>query len=259
MSSVMSPRKHAAIRCAAGLSHVGLVRETNEDAVHVGEDGRLLVCADGLGGLPCGEIASRLAVDCVVAAMDPYLAAGARRSSVGWARRLRRAFFAAHVAVMAAGRERRALGGIATTLVAALVSHRRAYVCHVGDVRAYRWRLGELRRLTEDHSVVFEAVRSGALTVEEARLHPHRNLVTQAVGLAEGFSPSSTSIGMAAGDLLVLCSDGLWETMPEDEMAATLDRARDPQAIAESLLGDALAAGGPDNVSIIVYRHGRGW
>jgi len=160
---------------------------------------------------------------------------------------------------MAAGRERGALGGIATTLVAAVVTPRRAHVCHVGDVRAYRWRRGELLRLTDDHSVVFDGVRSGTLTVEQARLHPHRNLVTQAVGLAEGFSPSSTSVGLAAGDLLMLCSDGLWETMPEEQMAAALDSARGPQTVAESLLDHALAAGGPDNVSVIVYRHGRGW
>jgi len=259
MIPAMSAGRGAAIGCAAGLTHAGLVRETNEDAVHVDAEARLLVCADGLGGLPYGEIASRIAVERVVAAIKPLAAAGRGRASGLWQGRLRRAFFEAHEAVMTAGRERGAVGGIATTLVAAVVTVRRAHVCHVGDVRAYRWRRGGLRRLTDDHSVVFDSVRSGALTVEQARLHPHRNLVTQAVGLAEGFAPSSSSVSMASGDLLVLCSDGLWETLSEDQLAGALDVERTPQAIAESLLDRALEAGGPDNISVIVYRHGHGW
>jgi protein phosphatase len=238
---------------------MGLVRETNEDAVYVGAAGRLLVCADGLGGVPFGEVASRLAVASVVTALAPDLEAGTARERGGWPDRLRRAFLAAHESVLAAGRERGIAGGIGTTLVAVVTTAQRAHVCHVGDVRAYLWRRGALERLTDDHSVVFKAVQAGRLTVEQARAHPKRNLVTQAVGLAEGIAPATTTRNLAPGDLLLLCSDGLWETMSEAALAAALGTEGTPRIIADSLLERALKAGGPDNVSVVVYRHGNAW
>jgi serine/threonine protein phosphatase PrpC len=257
MLPAMRSARQAPQRGAAALSHIGLIRATNEDAVYVGGDGRLLVCADGLGGLPFGEVASRLAVAHVVEELEPRLAGGSPRAFPGWPNRLRQAFFGAHDRLVAAGRERGVVGGIGTALIVAVTTARRAHVCHVGDVRGYRWSRGELVRITDDHSVVFDAVRSGALTVEQARRHPKRNFVTQALGLPDGIAPSMTTVPVAAGDLLVLCSDGLWETMPEEQLAVSLDLERSPRTIAESLIERALGAGGPDNASVVVYRHGR--
>lgn len=255
----MGSAETGTVASAAALTHVGLVRETNEDAVYVGAEGRLLLCADGLGGLPYGEVASRLAVEHVVRALTPCLEAGTAREPGDWPDLLRRAFLEAQEAVRIAGRVRGVPGGIGTTLVAAVTTARRAHICHVGDVRAYHWRRGALTRLTDDHSVVFDAVRAGTLTVEQARAHPRRNLVTQAVGLAEGIDPTTTTASIALGDLLLLCSDGLWETLSEAELSAMLDGEGAPRVIAESLLARALDAGGPDNVSVVVYRHGKTW
>jgi protein phosphatase len=238
---------------------VGLVRETNEDAVYVGAEGRLLLCADGLGGLPYGEVASRLAIEHVVRALAPSVEAGTAREPGNWPALLRRAFLDAQEAVRLAGRVRGVPGGIGTTLIAAVTTARRAHICHVGDVRAYHWRRGALTRLTDDHSVVFDAVHAGTLTVEQARAHPRRNLVTQAVGLAEGIAPTTTTASIALGDLLLLCSDGFWETVSEAELSAMLGVEGAPGAVAESLLARALDAGGPDNVSVVVYRHPGAW
>ena len=253
-----SPKEAPAGRAVA-LTHVGLVRETNEDAVYVGARGRLLACADGLGGLPWGEVASRVAVEHAVTELAAKLDESSRsRAPRSWPDELRSAFRSAHEAVLAAGRKRGAVEGIATTMVVAIVTARSAHVCHVGDVRAYLSSSGRLQRLTDDHSVVFEAVRAGAMTVEQARVHPRRNLVTQAIGLPEGVVPSTATARIAAGDTLLLCSDGLWETLSEAELALVLDPALDPRAIADSLIERALAAGGPDNASVVVYRH-RPW
>jgi PPM family protein phosphatase len=243
---------------AVALTHVGLVRETNEDVVYVGARGRLLACADGLGGLPWGEVASRVAVDHAVTALAAKLAESRTRPSRSWPDELRSAFLGAHEAVLAAGRKRGAVEGIATTMVVAIVTARSAHVCHVGDVRAYLSAGGRLQRLTDDHSVVFDAVRAGAMTVEEARVHPRRNLVTQAIGLPEGVVPSTATARIAAGDTLLLCSDGLWETLSEAELARALDPTQKPRSIADSLIERALDAGGPDNASVVVYRH-RPW
>jgi serine/threonine protein phosphatase PrpC len=250
-----SPRRPPAGNVAA-LSHIGLVRDSNEDAVCIAGDGRLLVCADGLGGLPYGEVASGLAIAHVVGELSQEVEQGAAAGRGGWPERLRRVFLGAHEAILAAGRERGVASGIGTTLIVAVTTARRAHLCHVGDVRGYHWSRGQMERLTDDHSVVFEAVRRGTLSVEQARRHPQRNFVTQALGLPEGIVPSTTTVAMAAADLLLLCTDGLWETMSERELAASLDGERSADAIAESLIERAMAAGGPDNASLVLYRHG---
>lgn len=245
---------------ATALTHRGLVRENNEDAVLVAGGGRLLACADGLGGLPAGEDASALAIAVLAAALEPHLGGGVPRAGErAWRERLRRAFLTAHGALLRAGDEVARLRGMATTLVAAVTTARRAYVGHVGDVRAYHFSAGRLARITDDHSLVFERVKAGQLDIEEARLHPERNVVTQALGLPEGLAPATTVRRLKRGDLLLLCSDGLWETFAETTLEAVLGEAvaaeHGVERIADSLLAGALDAGGPDNVSIVLYRH----
>jgi protein phosphatase len=237
-------------------SHPGLVREQNEDAVLVAAGGRLLACADGLGGLPAGEEASRLAVGEIQCALEPHFTAqGVRAGEKAWRERLRRAFLTAHAAILEAGSRLPEQRGMATTLVAAVTTARRAYLCHVGDVRAYLSSRGELLRLTDDHSAVFERVKAGTLHLEAARVHPERNVVTQALGLAEGLAPATTVTRLRRGDLLLLCSDGLWETMPESELGAVLASVHGLERTADALLALALGAGGPDNISLVLYQH----
>ena len=240
--------------CTAARSHVGLGRETNEDAIAIAGGGRLLGCADGLGGLPRGEMASRIAVEHVVGVLSPALKSSTRPVR-DWSRRLRRAVLGAHGAVRRAVLEGPDPTEMATTLIAAVTTRRRAYVCHVGDVRAYLLNRSGLRRLTDDHSLVFEAVRTGRISVEQARRHSKRNIVTQAVGLAEGVVPDVNVATVSPGDILLLCTDGLWETMAESELEVVLATGTTPASLAESILARALQAGAPDNVSFVVYRH----
>ena len=243
---------------ATSLTHRGLVREHNEDAVLATSGGRLLACADGLGGLPAGVVASSLALATLEAALGHYLEPTMVRRRAGeraWRERLRRAFLQAHEAIVEAGLVAAEQRGMATTLVAAVTTPRRAYLCHVGDVRAYRASASELVRLTDDHSAVFDRVRSGELEVEAARVHPERNVVTQALGISEGLAPATTVTRLRRGDLLLLCSDGLWETMSERELGAYLGEKRSIERTAEALLAHALDAGGPDNISLVLYRH----
>jgi serine/threonine protein phosphatase PrpC len=239
---------------AEARTHVGLVRESNEDAVAIAAAGRLLVCADGLGGLPRGELAASMAVEHVVGAIGPLLRPGAGRGP-NWPQRLQRAFHGAQKVIREAVEEDPSRGEMGTALIAAVVGTHRAYVCHVGDVRAYLHGNGGLRRLTDDHSLVFEAVRQGRLTVEQARRHPKRNVVTQAIGLAEGVTPEINTTALASGDVLLLCSDGLWETVADHELARLFATSGSPAALAAALIDLSLEAGAPDNVSVVVYRH----
>ena len=235
------------------LTNPGRVRKRNEDRVYASEDGRLLVCADGLGGLPAGDAASRIAVEAVVG----HLGAVAD-SSIGidaWRKRLGRAILAAEAALLSAADENRDFAGMATTLVVAVVVENQVCVSHVGDVRAYFWRSAHAEQLTADHSVVWEAVERGELTPEQARVHPSGNLVTQALGLRDRLVLRSSVKSLESGDRVLLCSDGLWETLPHERLAVLLGGGTDATGCAEGLLGHALDAGGHDNISAVVYVH----
>lgn len=245
---------------ATAVTHRGIVRKHNEDAVLVACDGRLLVCADGLGGQPAGEEAAAIAIAHVSAALEPHLAPGARSAGErAWRERLRRALLGASAAIVEAGETAAARRGMATTLVVAAITSRRAYIGHVGDVRAYLRSKAGFIRLTDDHSLVYERFRAGEFDLEQARVHPERNVVTQALGVPEGLSPATTACRLASGDILLLCSDGYWETATEAELGEALEDAlvasRDLDRVSHALLDRALAAGAPDNVSIVIYRH----
>jgi protein phosphatase len=245
----------AANLCA--ITDVGLVRDQNEDDFHAGARGRLLMVADGLGGLPGGEVASRTAVEAVAEALGE--GEGLATASVGKAREaLLDAFAVAHLRIVAAGRADEALSHMATTLIVAVPAGDALYTCHVGDVRGYRWlsETGELEQLTADHSVVGELVASGAITREQARSHPQRNLVTQALGLEDGLSPTFRAAALARGDVVLLCSDGFWETIEHDALTAEVARTRASiKTRAAAMVDHALAEGGHDNITVLLYEH----
>jgi protein phosphatase len=224
----------------AGRTDVGLVRENNEDAIVTGT--QLIVVADGLGGHACGELASRLATELVAASFTgtslDELAAAVR---------------AANWAVWERGSSTTEIEGMATTICAAgLVGDGVLAVVHVGDTRAYLAREGSLQRLTEDHTVAAEMVRAGELTEEEAVGHPHRVVLTRALGVGPKVPLDAMTCPVAPGDRLVLCSDGLFNHVPDDELGALALSQESPEALADALLELGLARGGDDNLSVVV-------
>ena len=144
-----------------------------------------------------------------------------------------------------------------TTLTAALLADGRLDVVHVGDSRAYLWRDGELRQLTEDHSVVAELVRRGSLSAEDAEHHPHRNVITRALGAEPDVVADTVSEALRDGDVVLLCSDGLSSYVPERDIAAVLAEAGSLREAAAALVERANAAGGTDNVTVVLARAGR--
>ncbi len=243
---------------ACAITDVGLQRANNEDVAYVADDASLLVVADGLGGLPAGEVASLAAVSAVVAALGSAAASKAPGDDRAVEARMASAFERAQAAVFAAGREQPSLVGMATTLVVSLISPSRLFTCHVGDVRAYLARAARsqrLEQLTTDHSLVAELVASGQLSCEQARDHPQRNIVTQVLGSAEGYQADFGASELEPGDAVMLCSDGLWEAITDDEIEGILLGGASAGDCADVLLERALAAGGHDNISAVVYQH----
>jgi protein phosphatase len=144
-----------------------------------------------------------------------------------------------------------------TTVTAAVLDEGRLGVVHVGDSRAYLWRGRQLRQLTDDHSVVAEMVRRGSLAPEEAEAHPHRNVITRALGAEASVKVDEVSEELREGDIVLVCSDGLSSYVPDGRIAGELVEARSLEEAARRLVGAANAAGGADNVTVVLARVGR--
>jgi protein phosphatase len=227
---------------AATATDLGLVRDNNEDAAFAGK--RLAVVADGIGGLPAGELAS----EAVVRALSVLEDAAADQPATA---ALREAVEAANEEISAAGRADPVRDGMGTTVTALLLAGSELALLHIGDSRGYLLRGGELRRLTRDDTFVQELIDQGVLTVEEARRHPLRSVVTRAVQ-GRPLEPSLAMLTPEPGDRYLLCSDGLSDVVPEAAMARTLAGNPDLERCAQALIELALHAGGPDNITVVV-------
>lgn len=230
----------------ARATDVGRVRGHNEDRHLVRPP--IVAVADGMGGAQAGEVAAGMAVR-ALGALPPQPRPGDLKRAVEHANvDIRRA---------AAGDSRRV--GMGTTVTACLLAgDDRLYVVHVGDSRAYLVRDGNLRRLTDDHSVVAELVRGGALTEEQADRHPQRNVITRALGASERVTADAFHVRVGPGDVILLCTDGVSAAIGDSGIDAALGRGGTLDDVARALLEAADAAGGEDNATVVLARIGTG-
>ena len=229
------------MRLAAGFAtNRGLVRQTNEDSFLV-RTGLYVVC-DGMGGARAGEVASQMACERMVA-IDP---------STAGTEELRTTIVDANERISARSLAEPRLLGMGTTLTSALMRDGVMLLGHVGDSRAYLLHEGALRQVTDDHSWVGEMVRRGELTVAEAAVHPHRSVITKALGTDGAVEPDILEVPLAPGDRLMLCSDGLSGMVSDDSIQDLLRLPDPPQAVADGLIAAALKGGGEDNVTVVV-------
>jgi serine/threonine protein phosphatase PrpC len=227
------------VRIEAGfVTDIGKVRERNEDSYLV--EPPVYAVADGMGGHKGGEVASHLALDTIERL--------ARRGSGTLADQVRMA----NRAVYEQSQLDRAVTGMGTTLTAARIEGEAARLAHVGDSRAYLLRAGTLRRVTEDHTLVNRMVKTGEITTAEADVHPHRNVLTRSLGTEPEVQVDEDVLALMDGDRLVLCSDGLFGMLDEDQIREILETEPDPQKGAERLVRAANRAGGVDNITVVV-------
>jgi serine/threonine protein phosphatase PrpC len=227
-----------------GVTDIGNVRATNEDLFLA--EGELIAVADGMGGIRGGEIASRLAVDALKEAFS------ADRTADGLVEAVR----AANRAVWERAEADADLHGMGTTIAAAArVSDRgqdRLAVVNVGDSRVYLLRAGQLSRLSVDHSLVADMVRTGALSETDARAHPERHILTQVLGMGPEIEPHVADTDLARGDRLLLCSDGLFNEIDDDAITSVLVTTGEPNQAADRLVQLAKDHGGNDNITAVV-------
>lgn len=221
-------------------THQGLVRSNNQDSLLLGTDAYGV--ADGMGGHKGGETASRVAAQVLKNALEGK-APEEHALKVGVEAANRRVFDMA--------KHDSGLTGMGTTLTLLWESAENILIAHVGDSRAYLLRDGELTRRTEDHSVVAELVRNGAITPEMALNHPYKNVITRALGIDPVVVPDIFKVEKREGDIWLVCSDGLYNMVPDDQIAEAL-LALSPQDAAEKLLELALSHGGQDNISFVL-------
>ncbi len=224
----------------AATTDIGRVRSHNEDAVLASPP--LFAVADGLGGHEAGEVASSIAIETL---RDH----APRRPD---ANALGRAVRAANRAVIRAAREGVGREGMGTTVTAAIVEGTRIVIAQVGDSRAYLLSGGALSRVTQDHSLVGDMIRAGQLSEAEARVHPHRSVITRALGSDPNLIVDTFEVDAAPGDRLLLCSDGLTSMLTDERIAELLGGYRDPATTTHALVEEANESGGQDNISAVV-------
>ncbi|MBQ8972606.1 MAG: Stp1/IreP family PP2C-type Ser/Thr phosphatase [Clostridia bacterium] len=223
------------------LTDIGRVRPINEDSYYLPQgDEQFCAVADGMGGHNAGEVASQLAVRTFAERM---------RESHCDAFSIRRAVRQANEAVFTEACRDSGKYGMGTTFTGLCVREGTAYIAHVGDSRAYRLRNGALERLTTDHSLVEEMVRSGLITPEEARVHPKRNYITRALGTGWALEIDLYPQVIRPGDVYLLCTDGLSSQLEEKEMLRLLQQEGDWSERLKMLVDAALQAGGTDNIT----------
>jgi PPM family protein phosphatase len=238
-------------------SDTGAVRTHNEDSVayvapQPGDPatarGSLMLVADGMGGHAAGEVASELAATTVRRVF--YELPGSSVPEV-----LASAFMAANRAILDWSESNPECKGMGTTCTAIAIRDGEAWLAHVGDSRAYHWRDGAMTQLSDDQTLVAQMVREGKLTPEEALTSPMSNVILQALGSHAEIRPMvwSDPIQLAAGDILILCTDGLTGVVSDATIAQQVERLP-PDEACEALIRAALAAGAPDNVSVGVFR-----
>jgi len=249
---------------AAAITSTGRVRSSNEDSFGYRADYGIYIVCDGMGGAAGGEIASRMVVETVLRRMsEDEVEAEAfdqRRE------RLRGAIAEANRVVLERAEREPGLSGMGTTLVALLLDSpdgdssdrdspaglTRALVAHAGDSRCYRLRGGQLTRMTQDHSLVDEQIRLGTMTAEEAERSPLRSVITRAIGTQVSVTEEVQEMHLEAGDLFLLCSDGLTREVTEEEIARILREKHDLPLAAKRLVEQANDNGGRDNITCVL-------
>jgi serine/threonine protein phosphatase Stp1 len=230
---------------SASYSHVGMVRQINEDAFLELTQNGLWAVADGMGGHAAGDYVASLIV-------DSLRSTAASDSLATYSSALHDALIQVNTAVREETR-RRGLSLMGSTVVALAVQGNHGVCLWVGDSRLYRLRDGQLQRISHDHSYVQELQDSGLLSESEARVHPRANIVTRAIGVEDSLDVAMTEFEILPGDTWLLCSDGLNKTAEDHEIGDVLGHA-DPMQVVRSLVHLGLTRGAPDNITAIVVK-----
>lgn len=245
----------------AGETNVGMKRTHNEDAFEVIDDERLYIVADGMGGHASGEVASKMAIE----TLREFFAATSQDPEATWPYKMDKArsyeenrlitgIKLANLRIHESAQREPRLRGMGTTIVSMLVVDDGVLIAHVGDSRVYRLRQGKLDQLTDDHSLLNDYIKMKRLTEEEIANFPHKNVIVRALGMKEMVKVDTRLDPPQAGDIYLLCSDGLCGPVSDQEIGEITASTNDLKAIGSKLIERANANGGPDNVTVVLAK-----
>lgn len=245
----------------AGETNVGMKRTHNEDNFSILEDAGLYIVADGMGGHASGEVAAKMAVD----SLREFFAATAQDPERTWPYKMDRSkgyeenrlitgIKLANLRIYESAQRDPKQRGMGTTIVTMFAVEDGVYVAHVGDSRSYRVRDAKLEQLTEDHSLLNDYIKMKRLSAEEIANFPHKNVIVRALGMKDTVKVDTRYEQPRAGDTYVLCSDGLSGPVTDSELLEIVTSTPDLKVAATKLIEKANAAGGPDNITVILAR-----
>ena len=233
----------------------GRLRDNNEDSVVFDSPNGLAVLADGMGGYNAGEIASGMATESIKAELGQWLINAGPKTTP---QEVRRAMFSCidktNHSIFTSANTNPQYSGMGTTLVVGVFIDDKLVLGHIGDSRCYRMRSGQLMRLTRDHSLLQEQLDAGLITPAQAATSANKNLVTRALGVEEEVSLEVNEFQVESNDLFVMCSDGLSDMVGDDSVAQLMLNAQSLESLADRLVAAANAAGGRDNISVLLAR-----
>ncbi|NEQ36306.1 MAG: Stp1/IreP family PP2C-type Ser/Thr phosphatase [Okeania sp. SIO3I5] len=234
-----------------GTTDTGSVRSINQDSYYVAPEGHIFIVADGMGGHAGGEEASKIATEII----KTYLL-GHWQDTIESPQLLEDAFIQANQAIIDDQQEHPERSDMGTTAVVAIFREEQLWCANVGDSRLYRLRGETLKQVTEDQTWVAQAVRSNAITAEQARTHPWRHVLSQCLGREDMGNVDLLSLDFQPGDRLLLCSDGLTEELADPIISSILSSDNDSKSIAQELVDTAKDKGGRDNITVVIVTVG---
>jgi len=244
-------KQKALLNKSYGVTDIGKTRKVNQDCFYISEAHGLYLVADGMGGHNAGEIASEMTAKHIASVFEQN---GYYTDSLETER-----FFGSLVSevnemVRQAASDNPEYSGMGTTLAIACISGNVMHTCHVGDSRIYVINKDSIRQIGYDHSLVVQMLKEGKITAEEAALSNNRNILTQAIGSRDKVNPEVHSVNLNKGDRVLLCSDGLWDMVSDEDIKKVAMVYRNPEKVCNLLLKKALDAGGKDNITIVFVK-----
>ena len=238
----------------SAISDKGRIRKENEDDFLVMEKSLLFCVADGMGGQEAGRLASRLALESIAKCMNFINDSAEATIPYGLTKEMLEKPLLAAITEFANYQVNKKSAGrtMGSTLVAAQFTDNVFNIAHVGDSRLYLWRGDRLSQVTEDHSLVFELYKMGKISRKEMATHQMRNVITRAIGTNSSVEPALDHVAVQAGDIYLLCSDGLTTMVDDDNMSLLFQQERDISLLAQRFINQANEAGGRDNITVLL-------
>ncbi len=231
-----------------GLTDTGVVRTANQDSHSIDDpQGRFFIVADGMGGHAGGEEASRIATEQIRAHLEAYW----DDRDISSEQLLEQAIDKANKSILEDQLQHPERKDMGTTVVVTIFRER-PWCVHVGDSRIYRWRNSELKQVTEDHTWVSLAIKSGEISKEQAKIHPWRHVLSQCLGRKDLYKIELQELDVQSGDIILMCSDGLTEEVPDEKIQDFLSECESCEQAAEKLIEAAKEAGGSDNITVVL-------